>query len=383
MRAVQRVALWAVAGFSSVALAQPSLPPGWYVGAGGGASNSQLKYDGVHRVLEANGTSAVISDDDQDQAWHWFLGWKANPWLSLEAGWFDLGDFNVRTQSTPAGQRDGSVRVRGLNLDVLGQMPLAGRWSALARVGAHYDRARTTEFGSGALAGERSGNHYGWSPKVGLGLQYDVSPVMAARADWTHYRFRDNVYGNNAVTTWTASLLVSFGTPAVAAPAPVEPMSEPQPAAADPTPAPAPGPSLKATSYTEQSLFGFDSAALSPAGRQTLDGLVTEVKPMPYARITVTGHASRTGPDDYNWRLSQRRAEAVRDYLVQQGLDAGRIQVQAKGETEPVTQPGECAGKDERNDPQLQKCLQPDRRVKVEVTGEAPASTVTPAPASL
>jgi OmpA-OmpF porin, OOP family len=83
-------------------------------------------------------------------------------------------------------------------------------------------------------------------------------------------------------------------------------------------------------------------------------------------RIMITGHTDRLGSAAYNQRLSEQRAEAVRAYLVSRGLDANRIQAEGRGHTQPVTRAADCTG---ARDDRLISCLQPDRRVDVQVSG--------------
>ncbi|MCY1370438.1 Outer membrane protein A [compost metagenome] len=84
--------------------------------------------------------------------------------------------------------------------------------------------------------------------------------------------------------------------------------------------------------------------------------------------MTVEGHTDRLGSDSYNQKLSEERATAVKNYLVTSGkLDGSKISAVGKGETMPVTKPGDCKGT--KRTAALVACLQPDRRVDVEVTG--------------
>lgn len=103
--------------------------------------------------------------------------------------------------------------------------------------------------------------------------------------------------------------------------------------------------------------FAFDSAELTDAGRAAIDAWLRQVPAG--MRVRLTGHADRLGPAPYNLELSRRRAEAVRDYLVQRGYVAADIQVLAKGESEPVKH---CAG---GATPVTKACLAPNRRVEV------------------
>ena len=79
--------------------------------------------------------------------------------------------------------------------------------------------------------------------------------------------------------------------------------------------------------------------------------------------MNIVGHTDRLGSNAYNQRLSQLRANTVREYLVSQGLPAGNMRAVGMGESQPVVQ---CS---QRNRPELIACLAPNRRVDVEVSG--------------
>jgi OOP family OmpA-OmpF porin len=81
-------------------------------------------------------------------------------------------------------------------------------------------------------------------------------------------------------------------------------------------------------------LFETGKAEIIPAGRAVIDQVIADAKKAPKARIILTGHTDRVGPEDYNRRLSQRRAEAVRDALVAGGVPAELISVEGRGESQ-------------------------------------------------
>jgi OmpA-OmpF porin, OOP family len=121
-----------------------------------------------------------------------------------------------------------------------------------------------------------------------------------------------------------------------------------------------------AMTLSAATLFAFDSADLRPEGRTELDRLARDVRDMEAERIMITGHTDRLGSTAYNQQLSEKRAEAVRAYLVSRGMDANRIQAAGRGHMQPVTRAADCTGaRGER----LISCLQPDRRVDVQVSG--------------
>lgn len=120
------------------------------------------------------------------------------------------------------------------------------------------------------------------------------------------------------------------------------------------------------------SLFGFDQDALQSDGKRALDKLLVELKDVNVQSIQVTGHTDRLGTKAYNTELSTRRAESVRDYLVQVGgISAGQVTVAGAGSTQPETPFAECQGI--KASQKLITCLRADRRVEVDVTGTQPS----------
>jgi OOP family OmpA-OmpF porin len=148
---------------------------------------------------------------------------------------------------------------------------------------------------------------------------------------------------------------------------------------AAPVPAPAPmmgpeKPAFEKITLQAETLFDFDKSVIHPEGKQHLnDEVVTKMKQYPQVEaILVTGHADRIGSDSYNQSLSERRADAVKAYLVSQGIESSRIQTAAKGESEPVVACSDIKGKETHKNKPLVTCLQPNRRVVVEVEVQRP-----------
>lgn len=88
--------------------------------------------------------------------------------------------------------------------------------------------------------------------------------------------------------------------------------------------------------FASDALFDFDKSVLKPEGKTKLDGLVTQLKGVNLEVAIAVGHTDSVGTDEYNQRLSQRRADAVKTYLVSQGIPADRIRTEGKGESQPV-----------------------------------------------
>jgi len=147
-------------------------------------------------------------------------------------------------------------------------------------------------------------------------------------------------------------------------PAPVAVYVEPKPQQVAAVAAPVPV--TRRVTLDADALFDFDKAALRPEGRLALDDFLVKIKDINPETIMAVGHADRFGSDDYNQRLSEKRVESVKGYLVGKGIEPNRMNTEGKGESQPVTKAGECDG---AKSAKVIACLQPDRRVEVEVVG--------------
>jgi OmpA-OmpF porin, OOP family len=159
----------------------------------------------------------------------------------------------------------------------------------------------------------------------------------------------------------------SLAVPPVAAAA--APAPEPQPLAQAAPPAPEPI-VIEKVSLSTDVLFGFNKAELTPAGEEKLGQLARDAKGANVEKVNLIGHADRIGSENYNKELSEKRAQAVADFLAQNGVDSSRLQVEGRGESEPLTG-SECQrlGKESNKNQKLIACLQPDRRVDAELLG--------------
>lgn len=125
-------------------------------------------------------------------------------------------------------------------------------------------------------------------------------------------------------------------------------------------------PVTEKVTLSADTLFDFNKSTIRPSGAAALDDLVGKLKPIDLETIIAIGYTDRIGSKAYNLKLSARRAEAVKAYLVSKGVPAKRIYAEGKGKQNPVTRPGQCRG---RKSAKVIKCLQPDRRVEIEVVG--------------
>lgn len=125
-------------------------------------------------------------------------------------------------------------------------------------------------------------------------------------------------------------------------------------------------PTNEKISVAADALFDFNKATLRPAGKAKLDELVEKASAINLEVILAVGHTDRLGSVAYNQALSEKRAAAVKNYLVSKGIDPSRVYAEGKGKSQPVT--GDtCVGN--KKTKALIECLQPDRRVDIEVIG--------------
>ncbi len=162
----------------------------------------------------------------------------------------------------------------------------------------------------------------------------------------------------------TIVLLAFAGCASTPEPTPEPP--KPAPAVEAPAPRPAPPPAPRAEKVTTASTvnFDFDRYAIRPDASGKLDDLVGKLRSVNLEVIIAVGHADRLGSDAYNQKLSVRRADSVKAYLVGKGIAASRVYTEGKGERQPVK---DCKGSGKTKE--LIACLEPNRRVETEAVG--------------
>ena len=144
----------------------------------------------------------------------------------------------------------------------------------------------------------------------------------------------------------------------VVAPPPPPPPPPPAPVVAPPAPKPVPPPpAATKVTYAADAFFDFDKAVLKPEGKAKLDDLVGKVKGISLEVIIAVGHTDSVGGDPYNQKLSVKRSEAVKAYLVSKGIEKNRVYTEGKGEKQPVA------------DNKTKEGRAKNRRVEIEVVG--------------
>jgi OOP family OmpA-OmpF porin len=174
---------------------------------------------------------------------------------------------------------------------------------------------------------------------------------------------------------WTPAMAITACDPDLVpkppAPAPAPAVSPPPPPPPPPPapPKPAPAPAVQKITLASKALFDFDKYALKPEGMAAIDSeIIAKLRDVQKLELVlVTGHTDRIGTQAYNQKLSERRADAVRNYLVSKGVAKDKIETLGMGKTQPV--PGVTCTMTAMKE--LIACLAPNRRVEVEVKGEA------------
>lgn len=354
--------------------------PFWYIGGNIGQSRAKIDDARISASLSGAGLPSSINDDNKGNAYKLFGGYQFNKNFALEGGYFNLGEFGyAATTIAPAlpGTLNGKIKIQGLNLDAVGMLPLGDRFSVFGRAGVQYARSQDNFSSTGAIAtpANPSPSKDAFNPKVGLGLQYDFTRSLGMRVEAERFRINDAIGNTGDINMYSVGLVYRFDQHK---PAPVEKVMMQEPTVVV-VHAPPPPPELivvtkvvfSADSGTD-ALFGFGKTTIKPTGKRALDKFADQLKGAKYDVINITGHADRIGSKAANMKLSEKRAEAVKAYLVESaGIPANKIAARGVGETESLTKPSECVGT--KATKKLIQCLAPDRRVEVEVTGTRPA----------
>lgn len=214
------------------------------------------------------------------------------------------------------------------------------------------------------------GKMSGYAPYVnaGLGFQVSLNDQWSMQADVR--RVHGYLHNNDFPIDRSSNTYLTIGfnyafdkspAPAIAA----APAREPEPAPVvisetRPAPAPAPVPRFEKISLSSTELFAFNKSDLRMP-QPKLDEIAAALNNNTQVdNVVVTGYTDRIGSDKYNQKLSERRANAVKDYLVGKGVGANRLSAVGKGKANPVVV---CT---QKKRPALIECLERNRRVEVE-----------------
>lgn len=302
------------------------------------------------------------------------LGKELSPSWDIQGG---LG-YNRASEDTGIAGVGGRYKQTTLGLDALYFFSRDQfRPFLLAGLGAARNDVDYTNF---AALQDRSKTS--WLANVGVGAQYLFNDSFGLQADLRHQWTRSNAKalgttfdadGTIGNTLLSLGGIFRFGAPApvpvVATPEPApavapEPVAElaPEPAATPaPVATPAPcEPKFETITLQAERLFGFDKFKLNGDSVPVLDDVVAKLKEHPeFDVVVVTGHTDRIGSEKYNQKLSEQRANIIKQHLISHDIDANRIRAVGKGESQPLV---ECKGV---RGQKLIECLAPNRRVEI------------------
>ena len=355
----------------------------FYGGVGVGEASSKIDYNKMSQNLIGSNVSIVnVGTNQQDASYKIFGGFQFNTYLGLEAGYFNLGAFKFNTNTNPAGLINGDVKIDGFNIDLVGTLPITSKFSILGRGGLIDARTRDTfsSSGSAVIATNNAQSKQG-DYSAGFGAVYKFSDFVSARAELERYRINDGLGYKANVNLASLSLIFPFGKTAAKPEKNIEhidtyvqPVSsvnleEPKMITALPTvPAKAIISDQLRITFAAEVLFGFDRSNITVKGRHALDKFAKEVKNIDYSFATIEGNTDRIGTKRYNDKLSLRRAEAVKKYLISiNAIQPSKMVVIGKGNSKPATDSNDCKGVD--TSPAVIACLQPDRRVDLDLSG--------------
>jgi OOP family OmpA-OmpF porin len=250
---------------------------------------------------------------------------------------------------------------------------------AVAGIGAIRDDANGT-----STATTKAGTATSFMWNAGLGFVWPFSDwgrlVVDGRYRWDDNHSNLGRGGNFGDWIVSAGLQIPLGAaprvaePMRAAPPAPAPVAQPAPApvVVPPPPPPAPKPVTRTFDLSADALFDFGSATLTNVGRARVDEIVRVVRETGFTAtsIALLGHTDPIGSEAYNQVLSERRANAVRDYLVSQGISPSIITATGKGKSQLRITEADCKAKGQaKTRAALIACLAPDRRVEAVITG--------------
>ena len=196
-----------------------------------------------------------------------------------------------------------------------------------------------------------------WRNGTGQAWKNGSNELCWRDANWTPATAAAGCDG--AIAAPRAAAPAPAPAPRAAAPAPAPAAAAPRAAAPAARPAPPPAAATKVT-YAADTFFDFDKSVLKADGKAKLDDLAGKVKAINLEVIIAVGHTDATGSDAYNQKLSVKRADAVKAYLITKGIEKNRVYTEGKGEKQPVADNKTDAGRSK------------NRRVEIEVVGTRP-----------
>lgn len=247
-------------------------------------------------------------DDDDAFAAGMHVGYGFNKYFDLEYGVDFLGNYEANFKASPTLVNTIDGDLWALTLAPKLNLPLSDSFSLFGKIGGAY---------------MMSGDETDFVQTGSLGAEYTLNRNWSLRAEYQRYQgMSDDVWDDMDANFFGVGVNYTFAAAPVIA-------------AVDP------GPEAVMMTKTHREVFGsgtfaLDSAELLDTVSERLDNVVSFLNTYPQAQVELTGHTDSSGPAAYNQKLSERRAQAVADYLVSGGIDPARISAKGMGEESPV-----------------------------------------------
>jgi OOP family OmpA-OmpF porin len=325
---------------------------GWYLGLNVGQSRAKIDDTRIISGLAGSGLNATyLQDHDKDTGFKVFGGYEFNKWFSLEGGYFGLGKMGYTAHTYQPGTLEGQLKLNGINLDAVLNVPLNKKFSLFGRVGVIYADAKDTFTGTGAVVvvnpspSEKATNY-----KYGGGLQYDFTKSVGMRAEYERYRINDAITNKGDLDLASIGLLVRFGRtpPAVTqyTPGPERVVYLPAPYVAPITVyVPVVAKTQKYCTILDLT-FEINGETIERDDLEKLAVIGTYLAKYPETTVVIEGHTDNVGTEEHNLKLSRERAQSVVDYLVEnRHIDRTRLTAVGYGMSRPIADNSTEAGK--------------------------------------
>jgi OOP family OmpA-OmpF porin len=323
---------------------------GAYIGVNVGQAQARIDDLRITAALLASGFSTTsMTNDERQIGFKLYGGYQFNRHFAIEGGYFDLGEFGFVSTTVPAGTLTGKIKVKGINLDLVGLLPFTDRFSLFARGGVNYAEANDRFSGTGlVLVTNPNPSERAASYKFGLGLQYALSRSVDFRVEAERHRIGDAVGNKGDVDLFSVGLLYRFGqgkpaeAPRAATPPPPRPVAAPAPVLVV----------VPVVAQTEQYCsildiqFEINQDEIQLAEKEKLAVVGTFLKKYPNTTAVIEGHTDNVGTPEHNMTLSQDRAQSVVSYLEENsGIAAARLSAVGYGDTRPIADNSTQEGK--------------------------------------
>lgn len=312
---------------------QPSYKSGWYAGAG----------LGMTEVSPEGSSGGFYVEDDSDWGYKLFAGWRFRPHLSAELSYVDIGEAGLGNvnPAIAASISDATISYRiptlsasyhlfgpSRYIDVFGRVGLSSIINSVSDDRIAYEKQTTVQL------------------NLGAGVQWRFHPKWFARVEY------DSFDNDASLFALSVGRYFSVHSPhrALPDPIPVEKAPPPEPVCA------------QFEGAIDAIQFEVDSAELKPESYATLETAAASLKLFPLIRIHIDAHTDSIGTTEYNLPLSERRANAIRDYLIELGIDSARLIAKGYGESQPRAD----------NDTEAGRAL--NRRVEFRLQDNSPCS---------